>query len=94
MLTLLLLFQVAYQRILQLTYVDDLLNALKALFLKQFGPFLTTFVASLNAIAPKEVVSWDFSKALEGWDAIFDTLLAKLEEKAAQVSFKVCGRFR
>jgi signal recognition particle receptor subunit alpha len=79
-----LIFVVAYQRILQLTYVDDLLNALKALFLKHFGPFLTTFVASLNAIAPKEVVSWDFSAALEGWDYLFDTLLAKLEEKAAQ----------
>ena len=38
--------QVAYQRILQLTYVDDLLAALKALFVKMFQPFLATFVAS------------------------------------------------
>jgi signal recognition particle receptor subunit alpha len=86
--------QVAYQRILQLTYVDDLLDALKALFIKLFEPFLTSFVASLHAIkngrlasaaardAPK---SWNFAKAFEGWDGIFDRLLKGFEDKAAQV---------
>ncbi|KAF8636743.1 hypothetical protein AX17_003546 [Amanita inopinata Kibby_2008] len=81
-----LIFVVAYQRILQLTYVDDLLNALKALFVKQFEPFLTTFVTSLHAVTVKVVAeagSWNFTKALEGWDYMFDTLLRGLEEKAA-----------
>ncbi|PFH50054.1 hypothetical protein AMATHDRAFT_177726 [Amanita thiersii Skay4041] len=83
-----LIFVVAYQRILQLTYVEDLLNALKALFVKQFEPFLTSFIASLHALSVKgasaESVDWDFTKAFEGWDRLFDTLLKSLEGKAAQ----------
>jgi signal recognition particle receptor subunit alpha len=84
---------VAYQRILQLTYVDDLLAALKTLFIKLFEPFLATFVASLHALSSGKVVSaagevatqWSFVKAFEGWDKIFDKLLRGFEDKAAQV---------
>ncbi|KIM87558.1 hypothetical protein PILCRDRAFT_63420 [Piloderma croceum F 1598] len=87
-----LIFVVAYQRILQLTYVDDLLAALKTLFIKLFEPFLATFVASLHALSSGKVVSaagevatqWSFVKAFEGWDKIFDKLLRGLEDKAAQ----------
>lgn len=89
--------QVAYQRILQLTYVDDLLTALKTLFIKLFEPFLATFVASLHALSSGKVVStagefatqWNFVKAFEGWDNIFDKLLRGLEDKAAQVGIYV-----
>lgn len=86
--------QVAYQRILQLTYVDDLLTAMKALFIKLFEPFLATFVASLHAISSGKQVSstaqdpsasWNFAAAFEGWDKVFDKLLKGIEEKAAQV---------
>jgi signal recognition particle receptor subunit alpha len=82
---------VAYQRILQLSYVEDLLNALKTLFIKLFEPFLATFIASLHVVNQKKdaigeaVMSWDFVKAFEGWDKIFDKLLKGLEDKAAQV---------
>ncbi|KAK2467045.1 hypothetical protein APHAL10511_001303 [Amanita phalloides] len=82
-----LIFVVAYQRILQLTYVDELLSAMKALFVKQFEPFLTTFVASLHALAAKPAVhpvTWNFAQALDGWDSLFDALLKSLEQKAAQ----------
>jgi signal recognition particle receptor subunit alpha len=83
--------QVAYQRILQLTYVEDLLTALKSLFIKLFEPFLATFVASLHAVKSGKLsseltASWNFSKAFEGWDKVFDKLLRGLEDKAAQVS--------
>jgi hypothetical protein len=86
--------QVAYQRILQLTYVDDLLTAMKALFIKLFEPFLATFVASLHAMnsggqAPstaREPSSWNFAKAFEGWDKVFDKLLKGIEDKAVQVT--------
>ncbi|TFK29772.1 signal recognition particle binding protein [Coprinopsis marcescibilis] len=83
-----LIFVVAYQRILQLTYVDDLLHALKALFVKYFEPFIAAFVASLHTINTARTTSvqaatWDFTKAFEGWDTIFDKLLRGLEEKAA-----------
>jgi len=84
--------QVAYQRILQLTYVDDLLAALKTLFVKLFQPFLATFVASLHAAsngklssgANQTATTWNFTKAFDGWDGIFDKLLRCLEDKAAQ----------
>lgn len=86
-----LLRQVAYQRILQLTYVDDLLAALKTLFIKYFEPFLAAFVASLHALnsakaAASQATTWDFTKAFEGWDGIFDKVLRGFEEKAALVS--------
>ena len=71
--------------------MDDLLAALKTLFVKLFEPFLATFLASLHAVnsskAPVEnAVSWNFAKAFDNWDNIFDKLLAGLEGKAAQVS--------
>ncbi|KAJ7090258.1 signal recognition particle binding protein [Mycena belliarum] len=85
-----LIFVVAYQRILQLTYVEDLLAALKTLFVKMFQPFLATFVASLHAInsGKATVVEatgvFNFADAFDGWDKIFDKLLKSLEGKAAQ----------
>ncbi|KAH9484160.1 Signal recognition particle receptor subunit alpha-like protein, partial [Psilocybe cubensis] len=84
-----LIFVVAYQRILQLTYVDDLLAAMKRLFIQYFEPFVASFVASLHNIgtiknAAAEGPSWDFAKAFERWDTLFDKLLKSLEEKAAQ----------
>lgn len=87
--------QVAYQRILQLTYVDELLSALKTLFVKLFEPFLATFLASLHAVnsgkaGAESAVSWNFAKAFDNWDNIFDKLLAGLEGKAAQVCHSVC----
>ncbi|KAI0957642.1 hypothetical protein AcW1_005967 [Taiwanofungus camphoratus] len=84
-----LIFVVAYQRILQLTYVDELLAALKTLFVKLFEPFLATFVASLHAVSSGQmssetVTSWHFAKAFDNWDMVFDKLLRGIEDKAAQ----------
>ncbi|KAH7103920.1 P-loop containing nucleoside triphosphate hydrolase protein [Auriculariales sp. MPI-PUGE-AT-0066] len=83
-----LIFVVAYQRILQLTYVDDFIAALKALFIKLYEPFLRGFVASLHAVAAGavnvETVLWDFSSAFTEWDKYFDQILKKFEDKAAQ----------
>lgn len=84
-----LIFVVAYQRILQLTYVDDFIAALKALFVKLYEPFLRSFVASLHAasagVVPVDAVLWDFATALQGWDTYFDQVLKKFEDRAAQV---------
>ncbi|KAH9966425.1 SRP54-type protein [Russula dissimulans] len=88
-----LIFVVAYQRILQLTYVDDLLGALKTIFVKRFQPFITAFVASLHAVnstaialsnAASGTTRWNFAKAFEGWDVAFNKLLKGLENKAAE----------
>ena len=84
--------QVAYQRVLQLTYVEELLGALKTIFVKLFQPFLAAFVASLHvvkntaiAISNPEPPRWNFAEAFEGWDAAFDKLLQSLENKVAEV---------
>ncbi|KAL0565357.1 hypothetical protein V5O48_016668 [Marasmius crinis-equi] len=84
-----LIFVVAYQRILQLTYVDELLSALKTLFVKLFQPIIATFVASLHAVNSGKVVaaeaaaSFNFAAAFEGWDKVFDKVLKGFEDKAA-----------
>ena len=72
--------------------MDELLLALKTLFIKLFQPFLTTFVASLHVTSTAKLsssaapsTSWNFQKAFDGWDAVFDKLLRGLEDKAAQV---------
>ncbi|KAF9792853.1 P-loop containing nucleoside triphosphate hydrolase protein [Thelephora terrestris] len=86
-----LIFVVAYQRILQLTYVEDLLAAVKSVFVKLFEPFLRSFVKSLHSInAASKVIpagasaSWDFAQAFKDWDQMFDKLLKNFEDKAAQ----------
>ncbi len=87
-------FQVAYQRILHLTYVDELLGALKTVFVELFRPFIAAFVASLRAVnntavtlsnSASEPTRWNIAKAFEGWDTTFDKLLKGLENKAAEV---------
>jgi signal recognition particle receptor subunit alpha len=82
-----LIFVVAYQRILQLTYVEDLLAAMKRLFVQYFEPFVAAFMTSLHSLGTVKASdsgSWDFSKIFERWDMLFDKLLKGLEEKAAQ----------
>jgi signal recognition particle receptor subunit alpha len=85
-------FQVAYQRILQLTYVDDLLNVIRTVFVDMFAPFLKSFLASVHAsvgVAAAGVGSlapqWDFKAQLRDWDATFDKILRSLQDKATQV---------
>ncbi len=77
--------QVAYQRILQLTYIDDLLSAMRRLFIQYFEPVLTAFIASLHTMntakaATFQTTSWDFQKMFKSWDALFDKLLKELED--------------
>lgn len=69
-----------------MTYVDDLLAAMKALFVQLFEPFLTGFVASLHKKVGEvgSATDWNFAKAFEGWDKMFDKLLKGLEDKASQ----------
>jgi signal recognition particle receptor subunit alpha len=82
------MFQVAYQRIIQLTYVEHLLEAMRTLFIKLFQPFLATFVASLHNLSITKPsidlsVNWDFKKTLQEWNDVFDKVLRGLEDKAS-----------
>jgi signal recognition particle receptor subunit alpha len=89
--------QVAYQRILQLTYAEDLLTALKNVFVSLYEPFLTALVTSLhakswtspssatpvNSIQGSGPFTWDFAKVFSGWDKTFDKVLKLVEDKVA-----------
>jgi signal recognition particle receptor subunit alpha len=86
------ILQVAYQRILQLTYVDDLLNVIRNVFVDMFAPFLKNFLAAVHASTSATaagigslVPQWDFKAQLREWDATFDKILRSLQDKAAQV---------
>lgn len=70
-----------------MTYVDDLMAAMKTLFVQLFEPFLTAFVASLHRKVGEvaSVMDWNFAMAFDGWDKMFDKLIKGLEDKATQV---------
>ncbi|CAE7176227.1 unnamed protein product [Rhizoctonia solani] len=78
-----LIFVVAYQRILQLTYVDDLLNVMRSVFVDMFAPFLKSFLAAVHA-GTGAVTHFDFKTQFAEWDATFDKILRSLQDKAAQ----------
>ncbi|CAE6459736.1 unnamed protein product [Rhizoctonia solani] len=78
-----LIFVVAYQRILQLTYVDDLLNVMRSVFVDMFAPFLKTFLAAMHA-GTGAVTRFDFKAQFAEWDATFDKILRTLQDKATQ----------
>ncbi|CUA70848.1 Signal recognition particle receptor subunit alpha [Rhizoctonia solani] len=78
-----LIFVVAYQRILQLTYVDDLLNVMRSVFVDMFAPFLKTFLAAVHA-GTGAITHFDFKTAFAEWDATFDKILRTLQDKATQ----------
>ncbi|KAG8732002.1 hypothetical protein FRC11_001136 [Ceratobasidium sp. 423] len=78
-----LIFVVAYQRILQLTYVDDLLNVMRSVFVDMFAPFLKNFLAAVHA-GSGAIASFDFKTQFAEWDATFDKILRTLQDKATQ----------
>ena len=80
-----------------MTYIEELLLAMKDVFVKLFAPFLITFVQSLHVGAnAKNAVSnstWDFATAFAGWNATFDKLLKRFEDRAAEVRLRVLRPF-
>lgn len=64
---------------------------MKEVFIKLFTPFLLAFVQSLTtktAEASKALTiggAWDFAAAFAGWNGVFDKLLKRFEDKAADV---------
>ncbi|SAM77747.1 related to SRP101-signal recognition particle receptor, alpha chain [Ustilago bromivora] len=86
-------FVVVYQRILQLSYIDKLLDTVRSLFTDLFAPFVRTLaLSSKSALASgtskaatlSESARFEFSAALKGWDDIFTKTLRNLEKAAAQ----------
>ncbi|KAI9091888.1 SRP54-type protein [Phlyctochytrium arcticum] len=68
-----LIFVVVYQKILQLAYIDELLEAFKRLFIKDYAPRLSRDVAGTSE--PKT----DLLGSYEAFEVKFDKLVAALE---------------
>jgi signal recognition particle receptor subunit alpha len=61
---------------------------MRSLFIKLFQPILATFVASLHTFSGSKAstdlaVKWDFKKAFQEWNSVFDKVLRSLEDKAS-----------
>lgn len=72
-----LIFVVAYQRILQLTYITDLLDSMKSLFTSLYRSILETTFNSW--IVPRELLGDGFKGMFKGWDQSFHRLLKDIE---------------
>ncbi|TKY84887.1 hypothetical protein EX895_005967 [Sporisorium graminicola] len=86
-------FVVVYQRILQLSYIDELLDTIRSLFADLFAPFVQKLALASNsalssgtskAATLSESARLEFAAALKEWDDIFTKTLRNLEKAAAQ----------
>jgi signal recognition particle receptor subunit alpha len=94
-----LVFVVIYQRILQLTYIPQLLSSIKELFLDFFKPFVLALGeatgpsgrSSLNSLFSAKKLKAEFESRLKEWEATFLKTLRSLERDAAQNNKKRGG---
>ncbi|KAE8210698.1 hypothetical protein CF327_g5464 [Tilletia walkeri] len=76
-------FIVVYQRILQLTYIDQLLASVQEQFTALFGPLIKTILSPSNASAITTSLQAQFASALQSWNQIFLATLRSLERAHA-----------
>lgn len=86
-----LIFVVAYQRILQLSYVDELLIQIKKAFLRAYTDTVQTIIDSSkgkdgSAATALFAAEGGWARLFAGWDEIFSRILRELELGAAKVS--------
>ncbi|KAK0544404.1 hypothetical protein OC846_006086 [Tilletia horrida] len=74
-----LIFIAVYQRILQLTYIDQLLASVQDQFTALFGPLIKTILSPSNANAITPSLQAQFASALQSWNQIFLATLRSLE---------------
>ncbi|SCV67587.1 BQ2448_5198 [Microbotryum intermedium] len=81
-----LVFVVAYQRILQLTYVQDLLVQVKRVFSRQFEPKIEAIqqASKGKCLVPLDFGPQGWESLFEGWHATFLKLLKEQEQSAAK----------
>jgi signal recognition particle receptor subunit alpha len=89
-----LIFVVAYQRILQLSYVDELLLQVKKAFLRAYEETVRTIVDSSKGkdvlvsgnTAASLFSGQGWAQLFEGWEDVFNRILRELELGAAKVN--------
>ncbi|PWN54062.1 P-loop containing nucleoside triphosphate hydrolase protein [Violaceomyces palustris] len=92
-----LVFVVVYQRILQLSYIDELLETVKNLFTELFTPIAKLLKETSSTSPSKSLSSFtltarnEFQAALKEWETIFIQTLRSLERAAAQNKRKGLG---
>lgn len=94
-----LVFVVVYQRILQLTYIPQLLSSIKELFLDFFRPFILALGeatgpsgrSNLNSLLSAKKFRQGFETKLKEWELAFLKTLRSLERDAAQNNKKRGG---
>lgn len=78
-----LIFVVVWPRILHLTYLDKLLDSMKALFCDTYGELVRRITSgdTTNLELPQD---GNWSKLWKGWDTIVSRLVKELEDEAAR----------
>ncbi|CAD6886890.1 unnamed protein product [Tilletia laevis] len=76
-------FIVVYQRILQLTYIDQLLASVQEQFTALFGPLIKSILSPTHASAITSSLQSQFASALQSWNQIFLATLRSLERAHA-----------
>ncbi|MBW0542975.1 hypothetical protein O181_082690 [Austropuccinia psidii MF-1] len=74
--------QVAYQIILRSTYISDLLELIKSLFISLYTPIVDTYLKSW--IIPENSLQGGFKALFTGWDHSFNQPLKDVERMASQ----------
>lgn len=78
-----LIFVVVWPRILHLTYLEKLLDSMKALFCDAYGD-LVRRITSGNTAGLDLPEDGNWSKLWKGWDSIVSRLVKELEDEAAR----------
>lgn len=74
-----LVFIVAYQRLLQLTYVEDFLLRIKALFVGEYRATIERIGASCAGKAVPEELKLEWNGLFAGWEEVFTRVLREFE---------------
>lgn len=74
-----LIFVIAYSKMIQLGWVEELLETTKALFVSLFRPVIEHLIAALSGGVDGDGVDLDIPALFKGWDEIFDKLVKDID---------------
>lgn len=81
-----LIFVIAYSKIIQLGWVDELLETAKALFVSLFKPVIEHIIAALSGATPDDAVNLDLPAMFKGWDEVFDQLVNDIDVRCSSLA--------
>ncbi|TIC02260.1 P-loop containing nucleoside triphosphate hydrolase protein [Wallemia mellicola] len=78
-----LIFVIAYSKMIQLNYVEELIETTKQLFVSLFKPLIEQLVNSLSGGEPLNQME-SIPSLFKGWDSVFDKLLKDIDSNKKQ----------